>query len=161
MGVSGSGKTTIGRLLAARLAWPFHDADDFHSTPNVARMQAGRPLTDEDRQQWLADLRKVIADHLAKNESAVLACSALRAAYRRVLDHSDDRIHWVYLHGDFATIQQRISDRSDHYMPASLLESQFATLEEPADALKVPVSASPQNVVTTIVRKLFPSSPES
>lgn len=161
MGVSGSGKTTIGQLLATYLGWVFLDADEFHSEANVARMQAGQPLRDEDRQQWLVDLRRVIADYLEKNVSAVLACSALRASYRRILCQPDEAIRWVYLHGDFATIQQRMDARRDHYMPASLLESQLAALEEPADALKVSVSAAPQDVVTTIVRELFPEPPES
>jgi len=161
MGVSGSGKTTIGRLLAARLSWAFLDADDFHSAANVARMQEGKPLNDEDRRQWLADLRSAIAAHLAKDVSAVMACSALRADYRRVLGQPGETVHWVYLHGDFAMIHERIAGRRDHYMPASLLETQFATLEEPADALKVSVSASPPDVVTSIVTELFPLPPDS
>jgi gluconokinase len=155
MGVAGCGKTTVGRLLAAHLAWEFLDADGFHPPANVEKMRAGTPLGDADRVAWLAGLRKAIAQRLAAGRSAVLACSALREGYRRELRHPGEPIQFVYLKGDFATIQQRlIAGREGHYMPLSLLGSQFDTLEEPTDAIVVSVELSPKQAVLEIVRAL-------
>ncbi len=149
MGVSGSGKTTTGQALAAAFQWPFFDADDFHPEANVAKMAAGTPLTDEDRWPWLdriaAEMRKV----LARGESAVFACSALRAAYRKRLLAAGD-VRLVHLKGDMTTIAARLAQRAHRYMPASLLPSQFAALEEPRDALVVdvrePVAAQVEHI---------------
>src|SRR6185295_9940398 len=138
MGVSGSGKTTVGRLLAEELGWPFYDADDFHPPANVERMRHGIALTDEDREPWLARLARLIADALAKDQSLVLACSALKAAYRAQLappDAASAAVRFVYLHIPMEVAAARIKDRPGHYMPAALVPSQFAALEEPAEAI--------------------------
>ena len=161
MGVSGCGKTTVGELLAERLGWEFLDADVFHPASNVAKMQAGTPLGDADRVAWLAGLRKAIAARLASNRKTVLACSALREGYRRELRHAGEPIRFVYLKGDYATIHQRIADRKSHYMPSSLLGSQFDTLEEPVDAIVVPVELSPADAVEEIIRALGREDTES
>ena len=150
MGVSGVGKTTIGKLLAGRLGFRFIDADDHHPPANVAKMAAGTALEDEDRWPWLDALNGVL-----RNESnAVIACSALKEAYRRRLlaDIEDARI--VYLHGSMALIAARLEARKHRYMPASLLASQFATLEPPAQAIRVDVAADPQACVSAIVSLL-------
>jgi gluconokinase len=160
MGVSGCGKTTVGRLLAARMGWEFLDADGFHPPANVEKMRAGTPLGDADRVAWLAALRKAISDRLAAERSAVLACSALREGYRRELRRPGEPIHYVYLKGDFATIHRRLAaGREGHYMPLSLLGSQFETLEEPADAIVVSVELSPEQAVEQIVRALDRAAP--
>lgn len=161
MGVSGSGKTTVGRLLAERLGWEFLDADGFHPPANVAKMQAGTPLGDADRVAWLGALRKALAARFADGRSAVLACSALREGYRRELRQAGEPVRFVYLKGDYPTIHARIAARKSHYMPPSLLGSQFETLEEPVDAITVPVELSPTDAVLEIVRVLGPVAPDS
>ena len=138
MGVSGSGKTKIGRALAASLGWPFYDADDLHPPANVAKMSAGIPLTDDDRWPWLDRVVDELARAGANGGNAVLACSALRQVYRERLARAGD-VRFVYLKGDLETIAARLAARSHKYMPASLLPSQFATLEEPADALVIDI----------------------
>jgi gluconokinase len=149
MGVCGCGKTTVGRALAEALDWPFHDADDFHPPANVAKMAAGQPLSDTDRWPWLDRIAAELKRVLASGGHAVLACSALKQAYRDRLQAAGD-VRIVYLKGDEATIAARLADRKHQYMPASLLPSQFAALEEPADALIVdirqPVAAQIQFV---------------
>jgi gluconokinase len=150
MGVSGAGKTTIGRLLAHTLGWRFLEGDDFHPPANVAKMHAGVPLTDADREPWLQTLRGVLAEALARGESVVLACSALRAHYREVLSVDPSQVRWVYLRGSPALIAQRLAARRGHFMPPSLLDSQFNVLEEPQDALGVDVSLGPRAVVDTV-----------
>lgn len=138
MGVSGSGKTTTGEALAAALGWRFFDGDDFHPAANVARMAAGEPLTDADRWPWLDSIAGKMREILARDESAVFACSALKESYRRRLMRAGD-VRVVHLKGDAATIAARIAQRAHRYMPASLLPSQFAALEEPDDALVVDI----------------------
>jgi gluconokinase len=138
MGVCGCGKTTVGRALADALGWPFFDADDFHPPGNVAKMAAGLPLTDEDRWPWLARMTEAMRAIDARGGNAVLACSALRQAYRDRLAAAGD-VRFVHLAGDYDTIAARLATRSHRYMPASLLGSQFATLEPPADALDVDI----------------------
>jgi gluconokinase len=136
MGVAGAGKTTVGRTLADALGRAFHDADDFHPAANVARMRAGIPLTDADRVPWLDALRALVGRCLTQGTAAVLACSALRQAYRDALVPAGaaDAVHFVFLDVPPATAARRLSARTNHYMPASLLESQFATLEQPTEA---------------------------
>ena len=136
MGVCGCGKTTVGHALAAALGWPFHDADDFPPPANVAKRAAGHPLTDEDRGPWLDRIADAMRAIDRRGGSAVLACSALRQAYRDRLATAGD-VRFVHLAGDHATIASRLAARSHRYMPASLLDSQFAALEPPADALVV------------------------
>jgi len=139
MGVCGCGKSTVGRTLADELGWAFLDADDFHPPGNVAKMAAGVALTDADRWPWLD---RIVAELQAidrQGRSAVLACSALRQNYRDRLDRAG-KIRWVYLKGNAATIEPRLASRRGHFMPSTLLASQFATLEEPAGAMVVDVA---------------------
>lgn len=150
MGVSGVGKTTVGRRLAVDLGWPFYDGDDLHPPANVEKMRRGMPLTDADRVPWLDRLRALIERHLRTGESAVLACSALKAAYRERLKQGEAGVRFVYLKADRALIHARMEARSDHYMPADLLESQFEALEEPTNGLTVDAAASPETIVAWI-----------
>jgi gluconokinase len=150
MGVSGSGKTTIGKLLADSLNWEFRDADNFHSPENVEKMQHGIPLTEADRTPWLHDLQTALKRWLHENRNVVLACSALKNSYRQLLLIDSDRIKLVYLKGSYSLIQKRLQERINHYMPAKLLESQFDVLEEPLDALIVGIEQPPQMIVQTI-----------
>lgn len=156
MGVSGCGKTTVGRLLAARLRWDFLDADDFHSEANVAKMRSGNPLTDADRESWLRALRRQIEMQCARHRGAVLACSALREDYRRVLRRPGEAVVFVYLKIDRETALRRLENRRGHYMPPGLVDSQFATLEEPADAVVVSATLPLPEAVTSIVEALKP-----
>ncbi len=153
MGVSGSGKTTIGQQLAARLGWDFYDADDFHPAANIAKMTKGIPLTDADREPWLDRLRALIVSCRDENHPGVLACSALKAAYREHLINGDQDIQMVYLKGSFDLIWSRMSARKDHYMKADMLASQFAALEEPSDALVVDIDKSPDEICDEILAK--------
>ncbi|MEJ2293012.1 MAG: gluconokinase, partial [Deinococcales bacterium] len=141
MGVSGSGKTTVGKRLASRLGFAFADADAYHPQANIDKMAAGVPLTDEDREPWLGRLRALIEEHAAEGRSLVLACSALKERYRRTLKRAEPaaRVQIVYLKGDFDTILARMRRRKGHYMKAGMLQSQFRDLEEPTDAVTVDV----------------------
>jgi gluconokinase len=155
MGVSGSGKSTIGALLASRLGLPFADADDLHSAANVAKMAAGHPLTDEDRWPWLARVGQELA--AASATGLVMACSALKQSYRRAILHEAPGAEFVYLKGSRELLGERMSGRSDHFMPAALLDSQLAALEplgadEPGAT--VDIDASPEEVVDAIVLRL-------
>lgn len=151
MGVSGSGKTTVGRLLAEQIGWHFADADDFHSEDNRDRLARGIPLTDEDRRPWLDALRSAIASWVAQGRLMVLACSALKAAYRSYLVHGWEQVvRLVYLKGDADLIARRLADRTGHFMHQDLLASQFETLEEPGDALTVAIDESPDRIVAVI-----------
>ena len=131
MGVSGSGKSTIAHMLADRLRWPFLEGDDLHPPSNVAKMAAGHPLTDEDRVPWLRAIAAWIDARLAAGEPGIISCSALKHAYRDILVGDRPHVRIVYLQGDKALIARRLSDRKGHFMPPALLDSQFATLEEP------------------------------
>lgn len=155
MGVSGSGKTTIGEMLASRLNCPFYDGDDYHSPENVAKMAAGIPLTDEDRSGWLATLAELIRSGLERGESGVMACSALKEKYRHILSVDSERVRFVYLKGDFNLILGRMQDRQGHYMQAAMLQSQFETLEEPRGLLVVDVTLSPEEIVQDIMEQLM------
>jgi gluconokinase len=150
MGVSGSGKSTVGRLLAARLGCEFLDGDDFHPPENVRKMAAGMPLADDDRWPWLKNLNGKL---LAARE-VVLACSALKESYRKVLSESVADCHLVHLRGDIELIRSRLAQRTHRYMPASLLESQFAALEPPAGALDVDIVQAPERCVAEILDAL-------
>lgn len=154
MGVSGSGKTTIGKLLAKSLDWEFCDADALHPAPNIEKMSRGIPLDDADRQPWLQRLQQAIARWLQEDKNIVLACSALKATYRQILLQDKERMRLVYLHGDFKLIQTRLRSRSHHYMPSDLLQSQLATLEEPFEAIYFDVSEPPEVIVEEIKTKL-------
>lgn len=154
MGVSGSGKTTIGRLLAERLGCPFFDGDDYHPPENVTKMAAGRPLDDEDRAGWLAALAAVIRSGLAAGGGGVIACSALKEKYRSALRVQAGEVMFIYLKGSYELILARLQSRRGHYMRAGLLQSQFDTLDEPLDALVVDVGLPPAQIVQTIIQHI-------
>ncbi len=155
MGVSGCGKTTVGRALAAALGWPFRDADSFHPPENVEKMRRGVPLDDADRVPWLRSLAAWIAETVGRGSSAVLACSALTRWSRDRL-RSGGPAQLVHLVGSFALIRARLETRADHYMPADLLTSQFRTLEPPGtdEAIAVGVDREPAEVAGEIRRRL-------
>lgn len=165
MGVTASGKTTVGRALAQRLGWVFADADDFHSQQNRAKMQAGIPLDDADRAPWLASLHAQIMTWAESNAtSAILACSALKQQYRDTLMAGIDPliVRFVFLDGPASVMQARLEQRKDHYMSPALLPSQIATLEPPADALRISVDQTVPAIVQAIVTGLDLSDyPES
>jgi gluconokinase len=150
MGVSGSGKSTIGEPLAERLGWPFFDADEFHPPANVAKMASGTPLTDDDRWPWLALLNA----KLKGEKNAVLACSALKQSYRDALATGLADCRFVHLRGSIELIRARLAERQHRYMPASLLDSQFATLEPPAGAIEVDIAHAPGHCVDRIIARL-------
>jgi gluconokinase len=162
-GVSGAGKTTIGNLLAEQLGWRFYEGDDFHPRANIEKMRSGRPLTDEDRWPWLERLREQITRSIAAKENAVLACSALKRAYRDRLRVSDD-VKFVFLRGDYALIAEQLCQRRGHFMNPELLRSQFADLEQPEpdeDVLTSELGRTPQELVEEIKTKLRLSPKDS
>jgi len=157
MGVSGSGKTTVGAMLAGRLRWRFADADDFHSAENVAKMKAGVPLTDADRQPWLDAIAAQIDQWRRDGVHGVVTCSALKRSYRDVIVGTRPDVRLVHLKGERPLIADRLAARHAHFMPASLLASQFATLEEPAAderAISIWVGKPPEALVEEIVKTL-------
>jgi gluconokinase len=157
MGVSGSGKSTIAESLAERLAWTFEDGDRFHPASNVAKMSAGQPLTDEDRWPWLTAIAEEIDRVCAAGEYAVIACSALKRAYRDILVHGRGDVRIIYLEGTQDLIANRLARRKGHFMPPGLLASQFKTLEPPGESeipVTVSIDASVDAIVNDIVRKL-------
>ncbi len=151
MGVSGSGKTTVGRALARRLGWPFRDADDLHPASNVEKMRAGIALDDRDRAPWLGRLNALLRHSAAKRVPVVLACSALKQAYRDTLSERADGLIFVHLAGSIDLIGGRLAKREHRYMPASLLRSQFDTLEAPRDALVVDAALPVDEIVERII----------
>jgi carbohydrate kinase (thermoresistant glucokinase family) len=169
MGVSGSGKSTIGKLLAEQFGCSYFDADTFHSPESIAKMKSGTPLDDRDRMPWLGRIAQKIELLVADDESGVIGCSALKRFYRDILFGRDagpgiprERTALVYLRGSYDLIRSRLALRQDHFMPASLLESQFAQLEEPrADEqpIKVDIAPAPEAVAATILRELAKRGP--
>jgi gluconokinase len=154
MGVSGVGKTAVGKRLAEALGWRFLEGDDFHPLANVTKMAAGIPLTDEDRAPWLERLRELIAETLAREEEAVLACSALRRSYRKLLTVDPVRVRWVYLLAPREVIASRLARRTGHFMPPALLGSQLEALEVPEDVPQVDVTPGVDEVVAAIRARL-------
>jgi len=155
MGVSGSGKTTIGKVLAQELSWTFVGADDFHPAANIDKMRRGEPLNDEDRRPWLDALRQRIDEARDRGENIVLACSALKHAYQEYLQReAPEAIHYVHLRGSEELIRQRLAARKGHFMDPKLLHSQFETLEPPGHALQVDITPAPQIIAAEIRRKL-------
>jgi gluconokinase len=155
MGVTGSGKTTVGKLLAQRLGWGFLDADDFHSAANKAKMHQGIPLTDADRMPWLTSIHAKLMQLTAEKRNAVLACSALKRSYRQLLtDGIDARI--VYLKGSYEFIAERLRSRKGHFADEHILAGQFADLEEPTldEAIVVDITPAPETIVTEIPQQL-------
>ena len=155
MGVTGTGKTTVGEALAARTGWPFADADDFHSAANRAKMHAGIPLTDEDREPWLQSLHQQIVTWLGDGVN-ILACSALEESYRTELTSGTGprSVRFVFLTGPPELIRQRMEARHGHYMPESLLPSQLATLEQPQDAMEISIDQTVPAMVDQILSAL-------
>ena len=149
IGVSGSGKTTIGRLLSGELGWKYYEGDDFHPPANIEKLKHGVPLDDADRKPWLESLRDLIRNCLEQNDSAVVACSALKQRYRDFL-LVDERVILIYLKGDYELIRERLSKRRGHFLNPNLLDSQFAALEEPKTAMQVDVSLRPAESVKSI-----------
>lgn len=155
MGPAGSGKTTIGKLLAARLSWEFADGDDFHPPANIEKMSRGVPLTDEDRLPWLQSIRDAMQQWLAQRRNVVVACSVLKRSYRDLLSvHSAGDIKLVYLKGAYDLLLERLHSRKGHYMKEQMLVSQLADLEEPTDAITIDVSKSPEQIVSEIRKQL-------
>jgi carbohydrate kinase (thermoresistant glucokinase family) len=157
MGVSGSGKTTIGQRLAERLGWAFQEGDSLHPDANIAKMKAGHALTDADRQPWLEALAAWIGRQLEADAPGVITCSLLKQAYRRQVIGTHAHVRLVFLHADFQLIADRLSQRHGHFMPPSLLQSQFDTLEPPGPGeapLTVDIGQPADEIVTTILRQL-------
>ncbi|MBK1879538.1 gluconokinase [Pelagicoccus mobilis] len=154
MGICGSGKSTIAIRIAEAKGIEILDADDFHPQSNVDKMSSGIPLTDEDRAGWLQTLNGVLSERLAKGESVVLACSALKQRYRDALGEGLSRVSWLYLKGDRETILERVGNRQDHFMPTTLVDSQLEALEEPTDAVVVDIRLPIDEIVSTALEQL-------
>ena len=152
MGVSGSGKTTIGKLLSEKSALPFFDADDFHPPANKEKMKAGHPLTDDDRKEWLLQLNSIAIEQ-SRLKGAVIACSALKEKYRVILSNGILKPAWIFLKGDYDLIRGRMAHR-DHYMPVTLLRSQFDDLEIPSSAFVADIKDPPAKIVELILAYL-------
>jgi gluconokinase len=163
MGVSGSGKTTVGRHLAEKLHWQLLDADDFHPPANIEKMSRGIPLEDSDRWPWLDRLNEMVRAAEARGENVLLACSALKARYRDRLARDCKDVKLVYLKGDFDLIESRLMARKGHYMKAGLLKSQFAALEEPEGALVMDIGDEPERIAARLLKalNLVPVNPGS
>ncbi len=151
MGVAGAGKTTVGRQLAQHLYWQFYDGDSFHPQANIDKIRQGMPLTDDDRRPWLARVRESVVDWIAHEERVVLACSLLREEYRDyVLNGHRDKVQLVYLRASPTLLQLRLINRQGHFMKEPLLRSQLGVLEEPADALVVDASQTPETIIRLV-----------
>ncbi|HEX7902956.1 MAG TPA: gluconokinase [Chitinophagaceae bacterium] len=154
MGVSGSGKTTVGRQLAAETGLPFFDGDDFHPASNIDKMKSGQPLTDDDRVEWLHSINEM-AQSQSKNAGAIIACSALKEKYRSILAKGITiSVQWIFLRGTYELISERMQQRSGHFMQANLLQSQFDILEIPANAITIDINNTTDDIVNTIRKKL-------
>lgn len=153
MGVSGTGKSTIGKLLSSTLEIPFFDGDDFHPMENIEKMEAGIPLNDDDRKGWLIRLNVLAKEH--KSTGAIIACSALKESYREILlKETKNHLEFIYLEGSFELIKSRLESRKGHFMPLALLRSQFDTLEVPAEAITVSVSMTPDQIIQEITNQM-------
>jgi gluconokinase len=153
-GVSGSGKTTVGKLMARALGWPFYEGDDYHPAANIEKMTKGVALTDEDRREWLSALRDVISAAVSRGENGILACSALKRSYRDLL-HVNNDVLFVHLTASPALIRDRLQKRTSHFMNPSLIDSQFATLEELQTAMTIDASLPSEEIVRQVRRALL------
>jgi gluconokinase len=153
MGVTGSGKSAVGKRLALELGWRFLEGDDFHSAGNIQKLRQGEPLSDEDRKPWLEAIREAIGASIERGENTVVACSALKETYRRMLEISE-QINFVYLKATLSLIQERLKNRAGHFMNPNLMQSQFDTLEEPEEALQIDAGLTPTEIVQVIRNKL-------
>jgi gluconokinase len=151
MGVAGSGKSTIGTLLSRQTGWQFYDGDDFQPPENVQKMSLGIPLTDGDRQSWLLALRALIDEKIANKSNVIIACSALKASYRELLQGKNRDIAWIYLKGDRELLTKRLQQRQNHFMKAEMLASQLGVFEEPNNAAIVSIEQTPQEIATQIL----------
>jgi carbohydrate kinase (thermoresistant glucokinase family) len=157
MGVSGSGKTTVARIIAERLHWAFEEGDALHPPANVAKMHAGHPLDDDDRAPWLAKIADWVDGQLDAGESGVITCSALKRKYRALIDRRGERVEFVWLHGTRELIASRLGARQGHFMPSSLLDSQFETLEEPGAGepfIRVEIDGTPEAIAEAVLSAL-------
>ena len=158
MGVSGAGKSTVGKIIAANLGCPFRDADSFHPPANIEKMSRGEPLTDDDRWPWLQAIAAWIAEHRAAGTTCVVTCSALKRVYRDIVTAKQSAdVRLVYLKGEFELIAARLAARKGHFMPPALLKSQFDALEEPAadeHAIAVPIDATPEEIAERVMQRL-------
>ncbi len=150
MGVSGCGKTTIGKALSEELNWPFYDGDDFHTSANIEKMSRGIPLDDVDRKPWLEELYQLILEHISSGRSLIVASSALKRSYRQILRGDLEDVLFVYLEGNYDLIASRIQNRDEHFMKTELLRTQFDTLEEPEDAVVVSIEKTIPQIVDSI-----------
>ena len=157
MGVSGAGKTLIGSRLAEELEKPFFDADDFHPEENVIKMESGKPLNDRDRLPWLQEMARSMVDW-EQTGGGVLACSALKESYRKLLSPPGIPVRFIYLKGSKELIAERMAGRDKHFMPESLLDSQFEALEEPRNALAISIDRSPGEIVEGILKQIQPAT---
>ncbi len=155
MGVSGSGKTTIGQALSQELDYLFYDADDFHPPENIAKMSQGIPLNDSDRLPWLNAIKSVINEHQKQQKNAVITCSALKQFYRELFQENSTDIIWIYLKGHYETILNRLQQRSGHFMKDNMLISQFETLEEPENAVIIDINLSVEEIVQEIIHQTY------
>jgi len=163
MGVSGSGKTTVGSMLAERLGWPFQEGDDLHPQKNIDKMKVGNPLTDADRRPWLELIADWVDHQLDAGRSGIITCSALKRAYRKRIDRRRRGVVFIFLDGPQKTIALRLGSRRSHFMPPQLLKSQFADLEPPSSsepAIAFDVDASPQQIVDEIIERLGLTEPK-
>ena len=155
MGVSGAGKTTIGKALSQELGYPFYDADDFHPPENIAKMSQGIPLNDSDRLPWLLAIKTVINEKQKSQQNAIITCSALKKAYRNLLQNNSIDIIFIYLKGTYETILKRLQQRSKHFMKENMLMSQFKTLEEPQNAIIIDINLAVEEIVQEIIHQTY------
>lgn len=153
MGVSGSGKTTVGKMLGERLKLPFFDADDFHPKENIQKMSEGKPLNDDDRKGWLQAIHNKATEVLKQGEGAVITCSALKEVYRKAISEGiENSVEWIFLDGSYELIKKRMEARA-HFMPSELLKSQFDTLEKPEYGIHISIEKTPEEIVEEIIKK--------
>jgi gluconokinase len=158
MGVAGTGKSTVGKLLSQKLGWQFYDGDDFHPLENIEKMRRGITLNDRDRLPWLLALKDLIEQVRRDRDNAIIACSSLKQAYRDLLQGNKQDIFWVYLKGNYDVIYRRIQQRQQHFMSAQMLQSQLDSLEEPQNAFIIDISMNPEEIALQIATRLSSST---